>query len=172
MQVDVLVYKCADFLCFEKLKSRAADHYTSLLTSMYSVPGFEQALDFMYENTSGDDPGLRLLTTKSCIKNYRQVQKNKKLMTVMVKHECNAWDVGVSLLEEHEGITWVALEAIAKDVKFDKCCKCNVHFAHNRRAPGCPASLLVNRDLLKPSLAVMCEPCTTAESWANEQITP
>lgn len=93
MSINALVYKCADMLGVKNLKTLACKRFLKQTTSAYSMKGFAQPLETMFESTHPNDPELRLTVVRMCLLNYDQIKDQPKTLQILKLHEPNVWTV-------------------------------------------------------------------------------
>lgn len=97
MSVNALVYKCADMLGIENLKTLACGRFVQQAESAYAMDGFDEPLDVMFENTHPNDVELRLTVTRICLSNYAQIKDRPKTVQTLKDHEPNVGNVFVQM---------------------------------------------------------------------------
>jgi hypothetical protein len=94
LKVHALVYKCADMLSIEELKSQACRGFYDGMTKAFMLKGFEAPLEVMYKTIRADDKDLRLAVTKFLVQNYRKLQNRSKTLRIIKEHEgYHTWDL-------------------------------------------------------------------------------
>ncbi|KAK5056085.1 hypothetical protein LTR84_012636 [Exophiala bonariae] len=87
MTVNALVYKCADMLGINNLRTVACEKFVREARSACAMEGFAQPLKIMFESTLSNDTELRLAVVRICLDEYPQVKKHTKTVEILKTHE-------------------------------------------------------------------------------------
>ena len=90
------VYCCANKYHISVLKDRAYSLFVQT-THPTKFTWDADLVSSVYENTHGDDAGLRSYVTQRCIDHYTSVLKDEKLVRVLNEHEPFIWKLGKDL---------------------------------------------------------------------------
>lgn len=116
LNVHALVYKCADMLCIESLKKKAAKRFLDLAKSKTTSPEFATPLKLMYESTRSDDELLRLPATKMCLGDHWALLYCDEVKDIISKYEPYVWDIACHLQAKAETLEEEAREEEAQSI--------------------------------------------------------
>lgn len=98
--ISALVYKCADVMMMDELKSITASKFMSYTRTHFRKEDFHNALQTMCESTAETDKGLRVPAMQFMIQQHALAirSENKipeKTVEVLKRHSAGLWEVFV-----------------------------------------------------------------------------
>ncbi|KAK6371603.1 uncharacterized protein PV06_01370 [Exophiala oligosperma] len=105
LNVNALMYQCADMLDFEDLKQVACRRFIDHAKLVYGMDGFEEPLRVVYESTREDDKDLRFQVTCLCIENCGLLARREKTAAVVEEYNPHLWAVSVEVNKRKMSIT-------------------------------------------------------------------